>query len=180
MQLIVEPNLSLQTISDEHAAELFKVIDTNRNHLCTFLPWVGNMKLVENVYAYINFCKTLRAQGKELSFVILYNNNLVGRVGLHHIDNENKIAAIGYWLCKAAEGKGIITKVCNEIIHYAFEKMNLNRIEIKAATNNLKSQAIPKRLNFSLEGILKQADFVNNEFLDLNLYALLKKDWVSK
>lgn len=55
--------------------------------------------------------------------------------------------------------------------------MDLNRIEIKAAVKNFKSQAIPEKLNFKKEGILRQAEFVNNEFIDLFIYSILKNEW---
>ncbi|MEO6949604.1 MAG: GNAT family protein, partial [Ginsengibacter sp.] len=58
-----------------------------------------------------------------------------------------------------------------------FQKIGLNRIEIKAAVRNLKSQAIPIKLNFKKEGVLRQAEFVNNEFIDLFLYSILKEEW---
>ena len=58
--------------------------------------------------------------------------------------------------------------------------MNLNRIEIKASLKNFKSQAIPTRLNFRKEGVLRQAEFVNNEFIDLFLYSMLKDKWIKE
>jgi ribosomal-protein-serine acetyltransferase len=177
MELTIEPNLVLYSIADEFADALFKAINDNRSHLASFLPWVGNMQSVENVNAYIANCTDLHKTGKELSFVILHHNILVGRIGLHHIDNSNKTAAIGYWLIQSAESNGIITKACKTLIEYAFEKMHLNRIEIKTATKNIKSQAIPEKLQFKKEGILKQAEFVNEQFLDLVLYALVREDW---
>jgi len=63
------------------------------------------------------------------------------------------------------------------LIAYAFEDLNLNRIEIKAAVENLKSQAIPQKLNFQKEGVLREAEFVNQKYLDLTLYSLLKKEY---
>ena len=58
--------------------------------------------------------------------------------------------------------------------------MLLNRIELKTAVKNLKSQAIPNKLNFKKEGILRQAEFVNNEFVDLYIYSMLKEDWQAR
>jgi ribosomal-protein-serine acetyltransferase len=109
--------------------------------------------------------------------VIMYKDKLVGRIGLHHMNLQNKIAAIGYWQDKGVEGQGIITKSCIALINYGFEDLGLHRIEIKAATNNLKSQAIPERLNFKKEGILRQAELVNNEYLDLVLFSMLSHEW---
>jgi ribosomal-protein-serine acetyltransferase len=92
----------------------------------------------------------------------------------------NKCASIGYWLSKELEGKGIITRSCKAVIDEGFKRLKLNRIEIRAAVENYKSQAIPQRLGFKQEGIIRQAEFVNNQFVDLYVYSMLKEEWESK
>ncbi len=115
-----------------------------------------------------------------MSFIILLNDKVVARIGLNHLNLQNKTGAIGDWLGKNVQGKGIITKSCIKLIDYGFREMNLNRIEIKASVKNFKSQAIPEKLNFRKGSILRQAEFVNNEFIDLFLYAMLKEDWIKR
>ena len=56
--------------------------------------------------------------------------------------------------------------------------MNINRIQIKAATENLKSRAIPERLGFTFEGIERDAELHTRGFVDLAIYGLLKNDWL--
>ena len=109
--------------------------------------------------------------------IIFFNEELVGRIGLHHLDNDNKKASIGYWLTKNAEGKGIILKSCIKLISYGFEKLQLQRIEITAAVENTRSQAIPQKLHFKKEGILRKAELINNKFHDLIIYSMLKDEW---
>ena len=178
MKIIVDENIQLEITSEKFATQLFNVINNNREHLSAFLSWVENMQSVENMRQYLKNCELLIEEKKEISFVILLNNNPVGRIGLHHLNLQNKTGAIGYWLDKKAEGKGIITKSCLKLIDYGFNKIYLNRIEIKASVKNFKSQAIPIKLNFTKEGILRQAEFVNNEFIDLFLYSMLKDEWI--
>ncbi|MEO6682861.1 MAG: GNAT family protein [Ginsengibacter sp.] len=177
MIVTINDELSLERTHNNHAEPLFFAVDNNRDHLSKFLPWVANMQTVNDFKNYINICESLNRIKKEVSFVIIYKEELVGRIGINHIDLQNKNAAIGYWLIKKAEGNGIITTACKKLISYGFTNLDLNRIEIKAATENLKSQAIPQKLNFTYEGILRQAELVNNEFLDLKLYSLLKNEW---
>ena len=177
MNLIIEENLILEIASEKHALRLFNAVDNNRKHLSVFLPWVAHMQSSDNMLQYLKNCELLYKNNKEISFVILYNGALVGRIGLHYIDLQNKTASIGYWLAKDAEGKGIVTKCCIKLIAYAFEELNLNRLELKAAEKNLRSQAIPEKLNFKKEGILREAEYINNEFVNLQLYSLLKSEW---
>ena len=177
--LVIDDNLFLAPLEAEHAPALFEAVDNDRSHLAVFLPWVNNMRSVQDFSSYIKNCELLYRQQKEISFVIIHKKNLVGRIGLNHIDQQNKTAAIGYWLVKSAEGAGIISKSCKALIHSAFNAIGLNRIEIRVATHNKKSEAIPKRLGFIKEGVLRQAEIVNETYFDITVYALLKSD-VSK
>jgi ribosomal-protein-serine acetyltransferase len=53
----------------------------------------------------------------------------------------------------------------------------LNRIELKAAVENLRSRAVAEKLGFTKEGIAREAELVNNKFLDLTLYSMLSSEW---
>ncbi len=177
MTILIDENLQLELLSKKHSRYLYDAIDKNRTHLSEFLPWVGYMQSQADLDNYIEKCGILFDQKEEISFAIIWENRPVGRIGLHHLDHQNKHASIGYWLTKNAEGKGIITKSCRKLIDYGFTEIGLNRIEIKCALNNIKSQAVPKRLHFTKEGILRGAEYVNNRFTDLILYSKLRSEW---
>ena len=180
MTITIDEKLRLELTAEKHAGALFDAVDNNRQHLAEFLPWVGNMQSVNDFRNYIENCEMLYQQGKEVSFVIISGEVLVGRIGLHYINIQNKSAAIGYWLTKKAEGKGIMVRCCKALTTYGFQKLSLHRIEIKAAVNNTRSQAIPEKLNFVNEGILREAELVNDTFLDLVLYSMLEREWKEK
>lgn len=177
MILIIDERIRLELTNKKHAKDLYKAVDENRIHLSQFLPWVSFMQSSEDMRRYLTNCELLYQQENEVSFVIFFDEKIIGRIGIHHINILNKNGAIGYWITKDAEGKGIISKSCEALIRYGFQKLNLQRIEIKAATANLKSQSIPERLNFTREGILRQSELVNNQFLDIVVYSLLKEEW---
>ena len=177
MILILGNDTELHLTNENFAETLIQTINENREHLSAFLSWVDFMQTKENAIQYLQQCENLQNENKEISFVILYHKKLVGRVGIHFINEANKCGAIGYWLSKDATGKGIITKVCKKILAYGFEQLHLKRIELKAATTNYKSQAVAEKLNFTKEGTLRQAEFVNGEYQDLYLYAMLQEEW---
>ena len=170
-------NISLELLAEKHAAETFSLINANRVYLKEWLPWVDNMQTVDDFKAYIANCNEMHKKGSDLGCVIIYNNAVAGRIGIHHINQHNKIGAIGYWLGESYAGKGIITRSCKAIIKYGFEILNLNRIEIKCGAGNYKSKAIAERLSFKEEGILRQAELVNDKYIDLYLFSLLKEEW---
>ncbi|MEN9548286.1 MAG: hypothetical protein RIR12_877 [Bacteroidota bacterium] len=178
MTITLNDNLILERIAPYHAPALFSAVNSNRTHLSTFLPWVPHMQSVADFEKYIANVEELYQQKQEVSFVILHQQQLVGRIGVHYINHQHLCGAIGYWLIKEAEGKGIISMATTAIINYAFEQLQLHRLEIKAATTNYRSLAVPKRLGFTHEGVLRQAEKINNHFLDLSLFSLLKHEWI--
>ncbi len=84
---------------------------------------------------------------------------------------------IGYWIASGFQGRGIVTDACRAVIDHAFEEWKLNRVEIHCATGNEKSCAIPKRLGFQLEGTEREAQLINGRYLDIEIYAMLARDW---
>ncbi|MCH5715002.1 GNAT family N-acetyltransferase [Niabella hibiscisoli] len=180
MILPVNENTTLVFNEANHAAALFAVVDTNRPHLSRFLPWVPYMLSVADMERYLVKCENLNREGLDTSFNIFHQGEIVGRIGLSYINRSNKSANIGYWLAEKAQGKGIIINAAKQLLGLGFEQLDLNRIEIKAATTNERSKAIPEKLGFSFEGILREAEWVNNELLDLRLYALLRSDWTKE
>ena len=177
MIIKIDDELSLELLNETHAASMFALIDSNRLHLREWLPWVDQMHTVANFAYYISETKRRAAEKTDFGYAIIIVKNIAGRIGLHHINKQNKIGEIGYWLADGLQGKGIITKCCTAIINHGFTQLGLNRIEIKCATSNGKSLAVAEKLQFKQEGILRQAEWLNGKFIDLYLYAMLKDEW---
>jgi len=177
MTIHVNDNITLELLDTKHAAETFALINANRQYLREWLPWVDNMRTIENFENYIQRTQQQLKDGTDYGYIILYNGKIAGRIGLHYIDMQNKTGAVGYWLGETFTGNGIIAKACAAIINFAFTSLELNRIEIKCGTGNNKSKAIAERLGFTQEGVLRQAEFVNTHFIDLYIYSMLKTEW---
>jgi ribosomal-protein-serine acetyltransferase len=177
MHITADESLSIVPVDDSYAAALLELVNANRLHLREWLPWVDHMQTVEQFLNFIAQSKKKEAAGTDYAFMILHNGVAAGRIGIYNIDRQNKIGAIGYWLGQAFSGKGIIHKACIALINYSFAALDINRIEIKCGTGNLKSQAVAERLGFNKEGIIHRGELLYNHFIDLNLYAMLKSDW---
>jgi ribosomal-protein-serine acetyltransferase len=173
---IVTEGVQLELLAEHHAPLLLELVNKNRVTLRQWLPWVGHMQTVDNFTNYIRRCHEQLQAGTDISYVIKVEDRIAGRIGLHHIDRQNKTGAIGYWIGEEFSGRGIVTKACQEMIKLAFEETGLHRIEIKCATGNYKSAAVAERLGFTKEAVLRQAEWVNGQPLDLHLYSLLRSE----
>ncbi len=176
MKLPASEGIELELLNKHHAAPLLQLRNSNYEHLVQWLSWVDNMQTVEDFENYTQRCRQRYDEKLEVPLAIVVNGEVAGRIGLNHFDINNA-AAIGYWLGKGFEGKGIITKACQAIIGYGFTQRNLNRIEIKCATGNVRSQAVAERLGFTKEGLLRQAELLKTGYVDLYIYSLLKQEW---
>jgi len=109
----------------------------------------------------------------------MYKGAISGVVGYPRIDWLNRSTSIGYWIGEKYQGLGLVTKSCSRVLDYSFGRMGLNRIEIRCATENLKSQAIPERLGFKKEGLIRQAEWLYDHYVDHVVYGMLESEWIN-
>jgi ribosomal-protein-serine acetyltransferase len=84
---------------------------------------------------------------------------------------------IGYWLSQDVNGNGVMSQAVKQVQDLCFKHGDANRVEIRCATENKKSRAIPERLNFKLDGVLRQAEFLPGcKIHDIAVYSKLKSE----
>lgn len=179
MQIPINPNTYLELIATDHAPMIYEMVDSNREHLRTWLPFVDRMKELSFAENFVRGTIVRNETGAEYAFMIYHNKKPVGRIGVYKIDMVNRSGEIGYWLIADAQSKGIVSNAVNGLLDFCFEKLNLHRIEIRCAVENYKSQAIPEKLGFTKEGIIREGEWLGDHFTDLILYSLLKKEKLS-
>ncbi|MCX7983608.1 MAG: GNAT family N-acetyltransferase [Bacteroidetes bacterium] len=180
MLIPLEHNLYLRTLSLEDAPELFTLIERNRSHLRQWLPWVDATRTIENTIAFIESALQQKLSNHGFQCGIWYQNKLVGVIGYHTIDWNNKNVELGYWLGKEYEGKGIMTKSCRALIDYAFTEYKLHRVQIRCAVGNHRSRAVIERLGLVQEGIMREAEFLYDHYVDLFIYGITEQEWKSR
>src|SRR5699024_1785292 len=167
----------LRLLEPRHAESLFLLTDKSRNHLREWLSWVDFIKEVNDSKSFIE--GTLKQFGNNNGFQagIWYRGGLAGVIDLHGINWSNKSTSIGYWLGEEFQGKGLITNACKSVINYCFNELKLKRIEIYAATENHKSQAIPERLGFQKEGCIRNREFLYDRYVDHYVFGLIREEY---
>ena len=101
---------------------------------------------------------------------------VIGDLGIHFLDEENKQAEIGFTLDKNFQGKGYATEAVKEIINYLFNKLNKHRIIGSVDPHNSNSIRLLERLGFRKEAHFKESLFINGEWVDDVIYAVLKSE----
>jgi ribosomal-protein-serine acetyltransferase len=173
----IDDHIEVRPFVDYDAEEIFSSVERNREHLRRFLPWVDSTHGVQNVRNFLADAIEAYERGEEMHGGIFVHGKLAGSIGHHRIDALNRNVSIGYWLDGALEGKGVMTRACRALVRYLFDERKMHRLEIRCATANTRSCAIPERLGFRREGVLRQAQWVNDRFLDLVVWGLLEQDY---
>ncbi|NDP20074.1 MAG: GNAT family N-acetyltransferase [Paludibacter sp.] len=175
VEIIVDPTIRLKEVELKDVTAIFKTIDNERIYLSEWLPFVSETLDVSYTRTFVR--SVTNSKSKELVCVIFYLNKLVGLIAMKDSDFGNRKTEIGYWLSEAFQNKGIITKSCKALIQYAFDTLEINRIQIKVATQNYKSQRVAERLGFVHEGIEREGELHTHGFVDLIVFSLLKSDF---
>ena len=172
-----DPETALIPVRLEDISELYAAIDTNRGYLREWLPWVTPEYNLEDARRFVADRLVEHQRRTALMCVIRYRGEIAGAIGLHTIDAVNRATSIGYWLDEAHRGRGIMTHACRALVRAAFREYGLHRVEIRCATGNERSCAIPHRLGFVEDGILRQAEFLWDRWVDLRVFSALEHEW---
>ncbi len=170
---------SLAPLTLEDVDELFALVDSNRDHLRPWMPWLGVTTAPGDVRTFVQSTIDQRSRNDGYQCAIRQDCSIVGVIGHHRIDWTNKLTSLGYWLSAGHQGRGIMTRACTALIDFAFEDLELNRVEICAAVGNAKSTAVIERLGLVDEGIRRQAEWVHDHFVDLRCFAILRDEWAA-
>jgi ribosomal-protein-serine acetyltransferase len=173
----IADEIEFRPFIEENAVEIFAAVKANYAHLKPFLHWVTEDYSLESASEFINRTQKAFAENTSQTFGIFCREKIVGVIGFVNFNWSSKRTEIGYWITQNYEGQGIITKSCKALIKYAFNDLKMNRIEIHCATENIKSRAIPERLNFTLEGVLRQSEWRHARFYDMAIYGMLAEEW---
>jgi len=138
-------------------------------------PWTS----IEQAEAFIEQSQQGIETGQclRLGIVRRPDLNLIGQCTLFGINSSCRRAEIGYSLGRLNWGNGFANEALAALITYAFETMNLNRIEADIDPRNTGSARVLHRLGFSKEGYLRERWIVGKEVSDSELYGLLRRDW---
>ncbi|MGB1288934.1 MAG: GNAT family N-acetyltransferase, partial [Aggregatilineales bacterium] len=169
--------IELRPFETRHAETLFELTDKNREHLRTWLPWLDNTTTATDSEGFIKSGLSQYSAKNGFQTGIWVQGELVGAMGYHYWDFMNKKTEIGYWLSADFTGNGIMTRATKTLVDFAFHRLNMERVIIPCAVGNTKSCAIPQRLGFTHEGVMRQAEWLYDRRVDHNMFAMLKANW---
>ncbi|MDP2060467.1 MAG: GNAT family N-acetyltransferase [Flavobacteriaceae bacterium] len=123
--------------------------------------------------------KQINEPGTWFQFVIVEKETkkVVGDLGVHFFDSENKQVEIGCTVNKDFQHKGYATEAVKRVIEYLFKELNKHRIITSIDPDNKNSIRMVERIGFRKEAHFIESLWVNEKWVDDLIYALIEKDW---
>ena len=131
---------------------------------------------------FIENSRKLEEEGTGARFAVVRaaDETPVGQCCLFKWNPAFRSAGVGYCLDDAAWGKGFATEAVGALLHWAFEALDLNRVQAEADTRNAPSGHVLEKLGFTREGTLREDCVVDGEVSDSWVYGLLKREWIGR
>lgn len=161
-------------------AAVWEAVEESRAQISPWLPWVEKMLALDDCEAAARR-GAARWQTREDLMVSVWEQGTgryLGGSGLHRIDWAVPAFEIGYWLRTSAWGRGYISETVQVLCRFALETLGANRVEIRCDGRNERSMAVPRRLGFMQEAVLRnQCRDGNGELRDILVFALTPDDY---
>lgn len=132
----------------------------------------------------VNFVKSAQesAEKKEtFHFAIVDDaDQYMGTISLKEIDWDAKVAEYAISLRSVAQGKGYGSQATKEVLKYAFENLNLNRVFLNVLSDNESAIRMYKKCGFKYEGEFRNHISVRGTIKSLKWFSILKDEFMEE
>jgi ribosomal-protein-serine acetyltransferase len=170
----LDEHLRIGSLTPPDAEALFALVEANRDRLRPWMPWEPTTKSPDDTRAFIEGARASSSDREANGLWV--DGVLIGTIGLS-VNALANAGTIGYWIGRAYEGRGIVTRAAERFLAYGFAEVGLHRIELYAAAENARSRAVAERLGMRVEGTLRDAERVHDGYHDMIVYAMLEDEW---
>lgn len=169
------PRLIIKPCEPGMGAAMHEAVQESREQLLPWMPWAHNETTPEK-YEEIVRKEAGKFMAREDFMLVVFDHagKLVASTGFHPINNfATPVIHIGYWCRTSEQGKGYVTEFVNALTRYAFDVMDMKKVQINVDEGNAASTRVAERNGFPLEyrsrfGI-RRAD--TKEPMTLNVYS---------
>ncbi|HPO49571.1 MAG TPA: GNAT family N-acetyltransferase [Spirochaetota bacterium] len=166
----------LKKLTMRYSKDFFEVFNDKQFSFYSTIPYPLKISWVKN---YIKKSMEKFDLQEKYSWGIFRKTDeqFLGVAVLKNIDNENRTARLGYSVGRNFQNMGYTNMAGRLILDFAFNSLNLNRIEIRVDCADTKSIKLLDELKAVCEGKLRAAVYKNGKFYDLTLYSILRSDY---
>jgi [ribosomal protein S5]-alanine N-acetyltransferase len=125
----------------------------------------------------IGACRQMAEEGSGARLAVdrVSDATFIGWCAVTRWNPDHRSASMGYCLAEAAWGHGYATEAARALLQWAFDTLDLNRVQAETDTRNVASARVLEKLGFIREGTLREDCVVNGEVSDSWVYGLLRR-----
>ncbi len=164
-------------VTFDMAHTLFNLVDSSRDCLGAFLPWVNKTTRPEHSFSFL-ISAADDWKNKTKAQYGIFNRETQEYMGIASVIrfNEFDSAEIGYWLGTRFQGKGYVQEAVR-LLEDAFLP-NLIRLVIRNDVKNQRSARVAEKLGYHKDGIMRSAiKYVDGRYGDINVWTKLRSEW---
>ncbi|MFC5017644.1 MULTISPECIES: GNAT family N-acetyltransferase [Streptomyces] len=138
-------------------------------------PWTERTRAER----FVSVCREVEDEGTGARVAIdrVSDGAFVGWCGLTAYDPVYRSASLGYCLGEAMWGHGYATEAAHALLRWAFDTLDLNRVQAEADTRNAASARVLEKVGFVREGTLREDCVVDGEVSDSWVFGLIRREW---
>ena len=128
---------------------------------------------------FIAACRRMAEEGTGVRLAVcrVSDGAFIGWCSLTRWNPDYRSASLGYCFDNAAWGHGYATEAARVLLGWAYEILDLNRVQAETDTRNLASARVLEKLGFVREGTLREDCVVDGEVSDSWVFGLIRREW---
>ena len=168
-------HLILRPLRGKDARDIFAY--SSDPEVARYVLWEPHHSLSET-RSYIRYVRALYRRGLPGSWAVEHrpSGRVIGTVGFMWYAESSRSAEVGYSFSREFWNRGYATEALRAVLASAFESLPLNRVEAQHDLRNPASGRVMEKCSMTFEGILRQRICNKGEFIDVALYAILRRD----
>jgi RimJ/RimL family protein N-acetyltransferase len=177
LEKLVGPNITLTPLTVKDLEPLFKALMSNTT-------WMVAERGIKDEKAFEKYIKSFlerQEKGEGLTLVARTNKSceITSMSTFWNFSPTRTKIEIGFtWVADKWMGTFVNTEQKFLMLNYAFEKLNVRRVEFSVDPKNEKSNKAMKRIGASFEGTLRKWRFLSeNDKGDRNIYSVIDDEW---
>jgi RimJ/RimL family protein N-acetyltransferase len=170
-------HVTIRRYEDTDASAMSVAARESAADVSPWMPWCHSEYSVAEAAAWVRTTRDGHADGSMHDFAIIdANGTYAGGCGVNHINRMDRFANLGYWVRSSLAGRGIAPAAVRQLISWTFANTTLNRIEIVAAVDNIRSQRVAEKVGAHRDAVLRKRVMVRGLPSDAVLYSVVRPD----
>lgn len=174
--MIATDRLRLRPLGADDAPIVAEAVLASLTELLPFMGWAHPAYGIEDAELWLDHAVHTWAQGKEFSFGVFRDAELVGVCGLDRVDPVSRSANLGYWLRTSAVGRGYAVEAARALARWGFNVHGLHRVEIVVVRGNERSERTAARAGATRECVARNRLMVRGVPFDATVFSLVPRD----